>query len=172
MLFPRAVIDGMYTLCYLSRQPSGRRVSTGAIAAALQIPKEQAGKLLQALAAAGLVLSRCGCNGGYQLGRKLEDISVVAVLDALAPDDRKDRLRPRSCVARPSDICSAHAGMQRLQALVRDALAAETLAPLQGIPRLPAVPRERRQDRRREIPVCLLTPPARSRGLEATKGDS
>jgi len=132
MLFSRTAVHGIYTLCYLNREQNRSPLSSGAVAEALGIPRDQASKVLQSLNNAGLVESIRGRRGGYLRRKKLEEILVVEVLDALNPPDDDKRLRPESCKRDPTQLCGAHRGLRRLNDHVRNALAGETLEGLAG----------------------------------------
>lgn len=132
MLFSQTVIHGLYALCYLSRNAPNEIVSSGAVGDAIGVSDAQAPKLLQALAATGLVRSARGRRGGYFLARDLHEISLVDVLDALNPIEDANLLRPRACPGRTSKVCHAHHGLLRLHARVRETLSDETLGMLVG----------------------------------------
>lgn len=132
MLFSRAAVHGIYTLCYLNRAASGTSPSSPMVAASVGIPREQASKVLQRLSRAGLVRSIRGRRGGYVLVKKLEDISVVDVLDALNPPENDERLRPKTCKRDSTTMCQAHHGFQQLNDRIRRVLGNETLAGLVG----------------------------------------
>ncbi len=132
MLFSRTAVHGIYALCYLNRAGNGRPLPSPVIASDLGIPRDQAAKVLQSLNNAGLVRPTRGRRGGYTLVKRLDDISVVEVLDALNPPEDDERLRPKTCKRDPSNMCNAHKGLQRLNERVREALAGETLSELAG----------------------------------------
>lgn len=132
MLFSRTTVHGIYTLCYLSQERSGNPLSSCGVSAALGIPRDQAAKVLQSLNNAGLVQSVRGRRGGYRLVKRLDEIAVVDVLDALNPPEDDERLRPKTCRRDPARMCSAHSGLRRLHDRVRQALVGETLAGLAG----------------------------------------
>ncbi len=126
-MFSRTTIHSIYSLCYLNQTGSGSTVSSAMVAEALGIPREQTAKVLQRLNHAGLVRSVRGRRGGYVIERKLSDISLIEVLDALNPRDDQERLGPRSCKRESIRFCNAHRGLQRLNERVRKALAGESL---------------------------------------------
>lgn len=132
MLFSRTAVHGIYALCYLDRAKSGTPLSSHAVATALGIPRDQAAKVMQSLNTAGIVQSIRGRCGGYAMLRKLDEISVIDMLDALNPPEDDERLRPKTCKRDSSRICDAHRGMRALNERVRQALAGETLAGLAG----------------------------------------
>lgn len=132
MLFSRTAVQGIYALCYLNRAKSGTSFSSPKVASALGIPRDQAAKVMQSLRNAGLVRSSRGRRGGYAPMKRLDEISMIEVLDALNPPEDDERLRPKSCKRDPAHMCGAHRGLIRLNDCVRQALAGETLAGIDG----------------------------------------
>lgn len=137
MLFHKPAIHAIYVLCYLSRQDQQSVVSAARIAEAMEVPPEQAAKILQVLQAAGLVQAIRGRSGGYRLSRRLAEISTLEVIDALAAGDEEERLRARSCPLAEQQACSAHRGMVSLNERVRAMLANESLDSILGEPCCP-----------------------------------
>jgi Rrf2 family protein len=130
-MFSKTLTHGVYMLCYLSRQKPETVVPANPIAEAMNVPPEQAAKILQALARAGVVRSVRGRRGGYALARSPEEITINELIDALGPEeDQRDPFAARACPAAPGNMCSAHGGLTRLQERVRGFLGKETLAPL------------------------------------------
>lgn len=135
MLFHKPAIHATYVLCYLSRQDRQTVCPAAKVAEAMEVPPEQAAKVLQVLQNVGLVTAVRGRSGGYKLARELADISVLEVIDALASGDEQDRLQPRQCPASDNGkICSAHAGMVSVNERVRKILAETNLADVLGTP--------------------------------------
>lgn len=132
MIFSRTAVHGIYAICYLSRQRSGDVFPSANVASALGISEAHAAKVLKRLAAAGVVSSVRGRLGGYAVTRKMDEISVVDVLDALNPSEDESRLRAKSCRRDEARLCSAHRGLLRLEDRMRSALARETLGELAG----------------------------------------
>ena len=64
-------------------RPSGRPLTIPAIAAAEDVSPEYAAKLLRRLRLGGLVFSKRGAGGGYQLARPAAEISVWEALHVL-----------------------------------------------------------------------------------------
>ncbi|MEE9295752.1 MAG: Rrf2 family transcriptional regulator [Phycisphaerae bacterium] len=132
MICSRTAVHGIYALCYLSRQQPGSVLSSAAVAAALGITREHASKVLKRLASVGVVSSVRGRQGGYALIRKMEEISLIEVLDALNPSQEESRLRAQSCREDRAELCNAHRGLLHLEDRMRKALAGETLGGLAG----------------------------------------
>lgn len=134
MLFPRPVVHGVYVLCYLSRQPPEAIVPAREVAGKMDVPPEQASKILQALAAAGLVRGHRGRQGGYTLHKPLSEITLADVFSAIYDSNGEDRLYARPCPEADAEMCTAHAGLMRVHAQFWALLRAECLASLLGRP--------------------------------------
>lgn len=132
MLFHKPAVHGIYVLCYLSREGEKNVVSASRAAEEMQVPPEQAAKVLQVLQNIGLVDAIRGRSGGYRLAKPLNEISVLEVVDALSAGDVNECLQGRSCPATPDQFCRSHAGMVALNNQVRDIMAKRSLAELAG----------------------------------------
>ena len=133
MLFHKPAVHGVYVLCYLSRQREGTVVSAARVSEAMDVPPEQAAKVLQTLHAGGLVAATRGRSGGYRLARGLEQISLLDVIDLLTPGDSDDRLQQRDCPM-GEQACTAYTGLVDAHERVRALLAGMSLAALMGHP--------------------------------------
>lgn len=134
MLLPHPVVHGVYVLCYLSRQEPKVVVPAKAVASSMGVPPEQASKILQALAAAGLVTAYRGRQGGYSLVRPLETITLADVFVAIADSQDEARLRSRRCPLGSREMCSAHSGLKRIHEEFWGLLRRESLSSLIGRP--------------------------------------
>lgn len=65
----------------------GEAITLPEMASRLGLPEARVSKSCGALARAGLLTSRRGRGGGYQLGRPAADISVLTVIDLFEPED-------------------------------------------------------------------------------------
>ncbi|MHC4855222.1 MAG: RrF2 family transcriptional regulator [Planctomycetota bacterium] len=78
-------------LLYIARQPKDRYVKVDEIVAACDIPKKYLELLLMALRQNRLIRTRRGNQGGYQLARPAEEISLASIIrlmdGALAPTE-------------------------------------------------------------------------------------
>lgn len=132
MVISRTAVHGIYAICYLSRQRPTDVSSSATVAAALGIGRAHAAKVLKRLAAARVVSSVRGRRGGYALIRKMNEILVVEVLDALNPLRNQNHLRAEACTGDRTGMCNAHRGLLRLEDRMRSALADETLQEMEG----------------------------------------
>lgn len=126
---------GIVIMTHLAR-PAGGQSSAQAIAQATRIPQPTASKILKALARHGLLRSQRGVNGGYELERPADDITVAQIIVALdgpiAVTDCVDGA-VGSCVI--ERLCPARTNWERINAAIRDALNGVTLAEMvNGIP--------------------------------------
>ena len=62
-------------------QENGKKIGIKQIAKDLSIPSPFLGKILQSLAKQKLLASTKGPNGGFSLGRKAEDISLLDIVE-------------------------------------------------------------------------------------------
>jgi Rrf2 family protein len=74
---------GLIAVRHLSKHGAGEACSAADISAACGISGTLMAKVLQKLAKAGLVVSRHGSGGGYQLSRDPAKISVFEVINAI-----------------------------------------------------------------------------------------
>jgi len=83
MQITRAADYGLRGLLYLAKQPTGRLVMAGEIAAAEDMPEYFFSKIFQNLAKAGLLNSFRGSSGGFTLARPPEQITLLDVVEAV-----------------------------------------------------------------------------------------
>jgi len=86
VLYSRPCEYAIRATTYLARQPQSRLVPVGEIARAEGIPIPFLSRILYQLARAGLLYSRRGPGGGFQLARPAREMAlreVVAVIDGL-----------------------------------------------------------------------------------------
>ncbi|MCM2369481.1 Rrf2 family transcriptional regulator [Aporhodopirellula aestuarii] len=98
------------------------------VAGITQIPRRYLHRVMQNLAAAGLVESRCGTHGGYLLARPAEAITILNVVAAVEPMARicNCPLNLQSHTA----LCPLHAELDRAYAATEEAFAKVTIAAL------------------------------------------
>jgi len=83
MQIPRRVDYGLRAVIYLSSQETERCCSIAEIAREQGVPKKFLEKIVQDLVRAGLVRSKRGSAGGYQLAPAAEAISFCDVIEAI-----------------------------------------------------------------------------------------
>ncbi|HYA29064.1 MAG TPA: Rrf2 family transcriptional regulator [Acidobacteriota bacterium] len=83
MQIPRRVDYGLRAVIYLSGQDPARCCSIAEIAKQQGVPRKFLEKIIQDLIRAGLIRSKRGSSGGYQLARTPEQISFCDVIEAI-----------------------------------------------------------------------------------------
>lgn len=103
------------------------------IARATHVPPGYMSKVLQALGRASLVRSVPGRRGGFRLARPAEQISVLAVVNAVDPIARI-RACPLGLPSHEGELCPLHRRLDRAIGLVEQALGESTIAELLAEP--------------------------------------
>jgi len=118
----------------LANQP-GRPALADQLAEKTLIPRRYLNRVLQDLVAGGLVRSRPGRGGGYELTKPASEVSILDVVNAVSPLERI-----RQCplgLATHTSLCPLHAELDRAYAATEKAFAgvtmAQVLASTQGI---------------------------------------
>lgn len=134
MLYSRTWQYSLRILLHLARLAPGEQASARDVARITGIPGPFAGKVLSALAAAGLVRSRRGPHGGVMLARRASSISLLDVASALGEDAAISEciLGFRAC----SDVtpCPIHPAWKRMREDLRESLLDRNLAEFDQIP--------------------------------------
>ena len=125
-----------YAVVVLTRMGRRREMQTVAeLADATGIPAPTVAKLLKPLAAAGLVVSQRGANGGYTLSLDPERISVAAIITAL-----EGPIAVTECVSEADSacgverLCPMRGNWQRINRAVQNALEEVSLADMAAPP--------------------------------------
>lgn len=118
----------------LANQP-GRPALADQLAEKTLIPRRYLNRVLQDLVAVGLLRSRPGRGGGFELTKAAVDVSILDVVNAVSPLERI-----RQCplgLATHTSLCPLHAELDRAYAATEKAFAgvtmAEVLASTKGI---------------------------------------
>ncbi|EHJ46419.1 transcriptional regulator, BadM/Rrf2 family [Solidesulfovibrio carbinoliphilus subsp. oakridgensis] len=100
------------------------------IAEAMDIPAQFLGKVAQHLARAGIIAIRQGAQGGYELVRRPEDITLLSLVEAIDGEIFLNDCisRPESCDRRK--LCSVHRVWDKARSQLRETLGSTTLAAL------------------------------------------
>lgn len=69
-------------------RPPLRPAAADALAERTKVPRSYLQRVMQDLAASGLVRSRPGPGGGYELARPAEEVSILDVVNAVSPIER------------------------------------------------------------------------------------
>jgi Rrf2 family protein len=114
---------------YMARQAPDRSCSAGAIAAALGVPRNYIGKVLNTLAHAGVLTSVRGPRGGFRLARPPSRLSLREVVEPFQQqltDRRVCLLGDRPCDARQP--CDVHIRWQSMTGPVNEFFHETTIA--------------------------------------------
>ena len=111
----------------LARQP-GQAESADHLAEVTKVPRRYLHKVLQDLVRHGLVRSQSGPGGGYSLVRSAEEVTILDVVNAVAPLERI-RECPLGLTSHTS-LCPLHRELDKTYAATEAALAKVTLAQL------------------------------------------
>jgi len=117
------------------------------IAARTRVPASYLSKVLQALGRAGLVRAQRGLGGGYAMSRRLEQVSVLDVINAVDPLRRIDRC-PLGLPLHKQRLCSLHKQLDQAIALAESLFGKTTIAQLLA-------------DQRPSRPLCKDSVPCR-----------
>lgn len=112
---------------WLAREP-GRAESADHLAEVTKVPRRYLHKVLQDLVRGELVHSQPGPGGGYSLQVAPAEISILDVVNAVAPLERI-RHCPLGLVSHTS-LCPLHAELDKAYAATEQALARVTVAKL------------------------------------------
>jgi len=84
-------------------------------------------KVLQTLSEAGIIESQRGPTGGFWLSRPAEEITLLDIVDCIAPIQRITKC-PIDLPEHEQQLCPLHIAMDDLAAIARKKLGATTLA--------------------------------------------
>ena len=102
----------------LASQPD-KPFSADVIAGKTKAPRRYLTRVMQDLAAAGLVQSRPGPGGGYEMAKEIEAVSILDVINAVDPVERI-----RSCplgLKSHTELCPLHAELDKAYAATEKA---------------------------------------------------
>ena len=98
-----------------------RGVSLRQIAEATKVPKDYLSKILQGLAKKGIVQTQRGVGGGVSLAKTPEELTILDVVNAVAPLERIRRC-PLGLTSH-TRLCPLHSELDRVYAATQAALA-------------------------------------------------
>jgi Rrf2 family protein len=126
-MLPKTAEYALRAAVYLGRDPD-QTESADQLAEVTKVPRRYLHKVLQDLVRAKLVRSQPGPGGGYALARPPEKITILDVVNAVAPLERI-RHRPLGLVSH-THLCPLHAELDRVYAATEAALKKVTVAQL------------------------------------------
>jgi Rrf2 family transcriptional regulator, nitric oxide-sensitive transcriptional repressor len=110
-----------------------RPCTTEQIAEATRVPQAYLSKVLQALNRGGIVHSQRGSKGGISLAKTPEELTLLAVVNAVEPI-RRIRHCPLGLVSHGARLCPLHRRLDETTALVESAFGETTLADILSEP--------------------------------------
>jgi Rrf2 family nitric oxide-sensitive transcriptional repressor len=105
----------------------GTLSSSDTIAEHTRVPHNYLLQILNDLAGAGLVVSKRGPRGGYELARAPESLTVLEVINVIDPFKRI-RTCPLGIPSHGTKLCKLHRRMDDAMAMVEKALGDSTIA--------------------------------------------
>lgn len=128
MNLPQTAEYALRAIVWLAAEPYDVR-GTAEIARATQVPAGYLSKVLQALSRVGLVVSIAGRNGGFRLARPASQISVLEVVQSVAPIGRIRRC-PLGIESHNGRLCPLHRRLDAAMESIEQAFAATTIEEL------------------------------------------
>lgn len=126
-MLPKTAEYALRAVVCLALEP-GRAASAEHLAEATKVPRRYLNKVLQELVRDGLVRSQPGPGGGYSLAKSPHAMSILDVVQAVAPLERIERcpLGLRS----HTTLCPLHKELDRVYAETEKAFATVRIAQL------------------------------------------
>jgi Rrf2 family protein len=106
----------------------GRAQSAEHLAEVTKVPRRYLHKVLQDLVRAGLVCSQSGPGGGYSLAKRPEELTILHVVNAVAPLERI-----HTCplgLSSHTSLCPLHAELDKAYAVMEKTFSRVTIAKL------------------------------------------
>lgn len=114
-------------MTHLAMQPMGTRMTVAELAKNGDASVAFTGKILQRLVGARLVVSHRGYEGGFELARPGEKVTLLEIVTALEGPLCLNECLPGGPGCARSEWCGAHDVWMRAQAAIAAVLGAETL---------------------------------------------
>jgi Rrf2 family transcriptional regulator, nitric oxide-sensitive transcriptional repressor len=131
-MFSQTVEYALRAVVYLANDPQAGR-TTEQIAGVTLVPQAYLSKVMQQLAAAGLVRAQRGIGGGFTLLKDPEKLTILEIVNAVDPIKRI-RTCPLGLEAHGVRLCPLHKRMDQAMASVEEAFAKSTLAEILAEP--------------------------------------
>jgi Rrf2 family protein len=126
-MLPKTAEYALRATVWLGRFPDDTE-SADHLAAVTKVPRRYLHKVLQDLVQAGLLRSQPGPGGGYALAQRPNTITILDVVNAVAPLERI-----RHCplgLTSHTKLCPLHKELDRVYAAIEESLARVTIAEL------------------------------------------
>jgi FeS assembly SUF system regulator len=111
---------GLVLLTHLAAGPVDQLYNARELSESVHLPLPMVSKILKVLTREGFLVSQRGARGGYSLAGRPEDVTVVAVIDALEGPIALTECGAGSCMHGSS--CRVRAPWQRINHAVRRSL--------------------------------------------------
>lgn len=121
---------GIVLLAHLAGREEGSTHNARELAEKTGLPAPMVSRVLKALAREGLLVSQRGSKGGYSLTRSPDEISVPEIIAALEGPIALTECTVHPGTCRQETNCDVREPWQRINQMVRNALADITLADL------------------------------------------
>jgi Rrf2 family nitric oxide-sensitive transcriptional repressor len=131
-LFSQTTEYALRAMAYLAAH-EGELAATPLMAGHTKVPANYLSKVLQQLAAAGLITGRRGVGGGYRLARAPRDIRLLDVIRAVTELERLNAC-PLGLHTPAHQLCPLHRRMDQVTAAVIEIYSGVTLADLTSDP--------------------------------------
>ena len=136
-MFSQTVEYALRATVHLADQAPEAR-TTEQIARATQVPAPYLAKVLQGLKRAGIVRSQRGIGGGITLAKRPEELTILAVVNAVEPI-RRIHTCPLGLASHGEHLCPLHRRLDNALASVEEAFCSTTLAEVLADPN-PSIP--------------------------------
>ncbi len=124
-----------YGLILLSRMRSSEEAASAReLARRYDLPAPMVANILKALTAAGILVSTRGAQGGYELARKADQISLADIVSALEGPIALVDCAGEDSDCRYSSFCPTHDPIQNVHRRFQEFMAAYTLDEITGKP--------------------------------------
>ena|SRR5690349_13802691 len=128
MRITRTADYGVRVMTRLATEPPGTRMTVAELAESSQSTVAFTGKILQRLVGARLVVSHRGFEGGFELARSADSITLLDIVTALDGKLCINECMPDGAGCDRATTCAAHAVWLRAQEALAQVLGGESLA--------------------------------------------
>jgi len=108
MQITRAADYAVRVMVHLASLPAGSRVQKNALVELSEAPESFLSKVLQRMVAKGLITSRRGGGGGFEIARPAQEVSVLTVVEAIDGPIHLNLCVPGASGCERSLACAVH----------------------------------------------------------------
>lgn len=130
MQITRAADYAVRVMVHLASLPPGTRLQKNALVELSEAPESFLSKVLQRMVAQGLLTSRRGGGGGFELARPAEDVSVLNVVEAIDGPIHLNLCVPGASGCERSLACAVHPVWVEARTALVNVLSKATMARL------------------------------------------